>query len=221
MGKSMDEIWERIHSTREWGAYPSEHVVRFVARNYYSVENRNKIKILDFGCGQGANTWYLTREGFDVYAFDGSKSAVEKAEIRLKKENLRAVFDVYDGTEIGYQDNMFDAVIDNACIYSNKIDDIKTMYKNVYRVLKQGGKFFSICFGENQSGYKTGKEIEPHTYTDIKEGGLRNAGVQHIFTKKEICEELTSIGFKNVICEEGGYTDRGQYVHHYICMMDK
>ena len=63
---SIDPIWEKIHSTQAWGAYPSEHVIRFVTRNYYSAENRRAIKILDFGCGQGAHTWYLSREGFDA-----------------------------------------------------------------------------------------------------------------------------------------------------------
>lgn len=70
--KSFSEEWEKIHSTQEWGRYPSETVIRFIARNYYKTE-REKIKILDFGCGAGAHTWYLAREGFDVYALMAQK----------------------------------------------------------------------------------------------------------------------------------------------------
>ena len=73
---SIDPIWKKIHSTQAWGAYPSEHVIRFVVRNYYSAENRRAIKILDFGCGQGARTWYLSREDSMHTHFDGSESAV-------------------------------------------------------------------------------------------------------------------------------------------------
>ncbi len=54
------DAWEKIHSQKVWG-YPSEHVIRFVARNYYK-RNRSEVKILDFGCGTGANTWSLARE---------------------------------------------------------------------------------------------------------------------------------------------------------------
>lgn len=51
MGKqSFDQTWEEIHKNQSWGKYPTEHVIRFIARNYYSQE-RSKIKILDFGCG--------------------------------------------------------------------------------------------------------------------------------------------------------------------------
>ena len=51
--KSFDNEWEKIHSTQEWGQYPSESVIRFVARNYYRVPDRKQLKFLDFGCGGG------------------------------------------------------------------------------------------------------------------------------------------------------------------------
>ena len=53
--KSFDEVWENIHATQEWGKYPSEQVIRFVARNYYRKE-RHSIKMLDFGVGGGETT---------------------------------------------------------------------------------------------------------------------------------------------------------------------
>ena len=52
-----------------------------MARNYYSAADRKNIKVCDMGCGSGANTWYLCNEGFDVYGFDGSESAIEQAKI--------------------------------------------------------------------------------------------------------------------------------------------
>ena len=99
--KSFDMVWEKIHATQEWGKYPSEPVIRFVARNYGKMD-RDSIKILDFGCGGGSHTWYLAREGFDVYAFDGSKSAVRKVGERLGQEGLAADLRVRDALELDY-----------------------------------------------------------------------------------------------------------------------
>lgn len=48
--KSFCETWEKIHKEQEWGKYPSESVIRFIARNYYKTKREN-VKILDFGCG--------------------------------------------------------------------------------------------------------------------------------------------------------------------------
>lgn len=53
---------------------------------FYAVEDRATIKVLEVGCGPGANIWYLAREGFSVYAVEGSASAIEKAHNRLAAE---------------------------------------------------------------------------------------------------------------------------------------
>ncbi|MBR1383475.1 MAG: hypothetical protein IJ555_06660 [Ruminococcus sp.] len=54
--KSFDSKWEKVHQERDWGKYPAESTIRFVARNFYSVPDRSRVKILDFGCGGGATT---------------------------------------------------------------------------------------------------------------------------------------------------------------------
>lgn len=61
-------------------------MIRFIARNFYKVNNRESIKILEVGCGPGANLWYMNREGFTVYGIDGSETAIKKAEKRLKED---------------------------------------------------------------------------------------------------------------------------------------
>ncbi len=220
MKPTFDPIWEKIHSTQAWGQYPSEPLIRFVARNYYSKE-KSRVRILDFGCGQGASTWYLAREGFDTYAFDGSESAVRKAKERLDKEGLHATFQVVDAAAVDYSDEFFDAVIDNACIYANRLEDIRKMYQNVYRILKKGGKLYSSCFGEELYGYATGTEIEKGTYTGIQEGPLKNRGVTHIFSKAELEEMLHSTGFRNVMVDWNKYTDHGNPVHLLIAVAEK
>ncbi len=88
--QAFSQEWEEIHKKQQWGTYPSEQVIRFVARNFYKKE-REKVKFLDFGCGAGANTWYLAREGFDVYAFDGSESAINRARFFLESEGYEDV----------------------------------------------------------------------------------------------------------------------------------
>lgn len=215
---SFDQEWEAIHSTQVWGAYPPEHVIRFFARNYYN-KNRNQTKILDFGCGAGACTWYLAREGFDVYAFDGSPSAVQRVEERLGKEKLKADLRVLDAVEIDYKEDFFDSVLDNACICSNRIDDIIVMYQEVYRTLKPGGRLISSCFGTNTLGYGTGNNLEEDTYRNISEGVLRGRGTIHFYTGGKsgtLFKILQEMGFKNIAIDTISYTDRGTAVEQFI-----
>lgn len=154
--KSFDAIWETIHKNQEWGKYPSEPVIRYVARNYYN-KNRSQIKILDFCCGAGSHTWYLAREGFDVYAFDGSESAVNKVKGRLEKEGLKADLRVRDALELDYEDNFFDCVIDSVSIYANKFENIIKMYEKIYEYDKTGREYFYICVFKAYNGLWQGR----------------------------------------------------------------
>lgn len=54
--KSFDNEWEKIHASQEWGKYPSENVIRFIARNYYS-KDRLKTRILDVEQVQIRGIW--------------------------------------------------------------------------------------------------------------------------------------------------------------------
>ena len=221
MEKSFNQEWETVHSTQEWGVYPTEHVIRFVARNYYKTPERSKVKMLDFGCGTGAHTWYLAREGFDAYAFDGSESAIKRAKERFEREHLKAHFDVLDALDVNYPDGYFDAVIDNVCVYGNLLDNINTMYANIYRMLKTGGKLLTTCFGKETDGYGTGRFLEKDTYAEITEGVLVGRGTIHFYDKAELNYVLEKAGFKNIQIDTILYTDRHVQIEQYIAIAEK
>ncbi|MGE5328829.1 MAG: class I SAM-dependent methyltransferase [Deltaproteobacteria bacterium] len=206
---SFNEIWEQIHQEQEWGKYPSEEVIRFVARNFYK-RNRAETKLLDAGCGAGAITWFLAREGFNVYAFDGSGAAIDKAGKRLLEEGLEAELMVCDAADINYKNEYFDGIIDSAMIYANTVKNIKRILKELYRVLKKDGKFFSTgLFKIGITGYGTGEKIEENTYKDITEGCLMNRGTAHFFDQQEIKAIWSEIGFKNIKIDSIERTDMG------------
>ena len=49
LGDSAEDnkvIWEVIYQKSDWGRYPCEDLIRFIAKNYYTVPDRSKIKII-------------------------------------------------------------------------------------------------------------------------------------------------------------------------------
>ena len=211
MRKSFDDKWEEIHASQEQGKYPPEHVIRFVARNFYS-KDRKSVNILDFGCGAGANTWYLCREKFNVYAFDGSKSAVNKVNAMLEREGLKANVSVADGMQLDYSDNYFDAIIDNVSIYCNYYENINAMYEKCYKLLKNDGLLYTVCFGKKTDGYKTGNEIEKDTYQNMTCGHLMDRGMCHFFDVESLRDTLCECGFNSFDMNTILYTDLGSTV---------
>jgi ubiquinone/menaquinone biosynthesis C-methylase UbiE len=162
----FDQSWEQIFSEREWGKYPPEHVIRFVARNWYRVPDRSAVRLLDVGCGPGACSWYMAREGFSVSGIDGSPSGIRQARERLAREGLHAEFKVGDFCRpLPWPDASFDGAIDNVAIcyaqgyWANVIREVR-------RVLKPAGRFHSVWFGtrltkpvEGRARYVTEAEL--------------------------------------------------------------
>lgn len=208
--KTFDSIWEDIHKEISWGKYPSEEVIRFVARNYYKRKDRQKCNILDFGCGTGAVTWYLAKEGFSAYGFDGSETAILNAQKRIEEEGVKAQFLVADAASLPYNSDFFDAVIDSAVIYANNLDNIRIIIKEAVRILKPNGKLFSTgLFNIKTTGYGSGTKIEEGTFREITEGPLSRRGTVHFFTYQEILKIWSEAGLKNISIDTIDRTDLG------------
>ena len=123
-----DKVWEEVFKRQRWSRYPNEELIRFIAKNFYKVEDRKLIKILEVGCGPGANLWYLAREAFCVYGIDGSITAIAKAKNRLDKEvkGWCGHLMIEDITVIPFDGQFFDAVVDVERLYCNSIRDLET-----------------------------------------------------------------------------------------------
>jgi SAM-dependent methyltransferase len=185
----INNEWEEIFKNSQWGKYPPEELIRFIARRYSHETNRKSVKILEVGCGPGANIWYLAREGFAVYGIDGSKTAIHQANLRLDTENLQAELTVGDIINLPYDEGFFDCIIDVECIYANTLADSKNIIEEIYRVLKPEGTFFSKTFMKGTAGDGDGITVvgEPNTYTKILSGPLsNNYGIQRLSSESDI-----------------------------------
>lgn len=220
---SWDSVWEKVFQEQEWGKYPPEELIRFIAWNFYGVKDRKSVRLLDVGCGTGACTWYLAREGFSVDGIDGSKTAIYRATKRFAEEGLKAEFVVGDLIKLPYPDEFFDAVIDVAAIECNTIENVKAIFAQINRVLRPGGEFFSMAIKTGSYGYGEGDEIERNTFTNVKIGPFKGKGIIHFFTEREIRHLLSLNQFKNVEIEWSARTVNNQKnkIIHWIVMAQK
>jgi ubiquinone/menaquinone biosynthesis C-methylase UbiE len=222
-GDSMawDPIWEKIYQSRELGKYPPEELIRFMAKNYYPTKNRKKIKVLEIGFASGANIWFLAREGFNVYGIDGAPSAIKVTESRLKKEKLKAKLVQGDFAHLPWLDNYFDAVVDVAGLQHNGRKDSEEMIEEVYRVLKPGGRHFSLTAKNDCWGNKKGIKLDRTTCKNVTEGPFKNLGVTRFADAKEL--KLLYRKFKNINLETSMRTVEGgkRKISHWILTCQK
>lgn len=138
------DAWNKLFSDRTWGRYPSEDLVRFVARTFGNGEGKSALEV---GCGPGANLWYLAREGFETCGVDLSPVAVEQARKRLLEMGaLNADIRIGDFRKLPWPDSSFDLIVDIEALSSGTRDVIDAAVTEIHRVLKPGGWVFSKIF---------------------------------------------------------------------------
>lgn len=219
--KAIDPQWEQIHRNSAWGRYPAEEIVRFVARNYFK-RPRREVRFLDLGCGGGANTWFLCREGFTVFSFDGSFSAACKCRDYLEQMREAAGIFQADAACLPIRDNSFDCIVDVAAICSNHAEAVKIILGEAFRTLKPGGRIISSgLFKPTMTGFGTGEKIDDHTYRNMTEGALANVGTVHFFTIAEIERLWSEAGFVELRIDSLERSDGDTLVAYHIATAQK
>ncbi|MFQ5915856.1 MAG: class I SAM-dependent methyltransferase [Nitrospinota bacterium] len=140
-----DAQYERGDGLRFW---PNEDLVRFIGRHYGMVELARPEKVLEIGCGNGANLWFLAELGFDVTGLDSSWKALQLADQRLCDRDLSASLHYGDMREMKYESDSFDLVADVMAMQHLELEDHLPVYREIIRVLKPGGRVFSYHLAE-------------------------------------------------------------------------
>jgi SAM-dependent methyltransferase len=184
-----DPVWEDIFASREWGKYPGENLIRFVARNFYQAPDRSAVRLLEVGCGPGANLWYLAREGFSFVGIDGSETAIDKAASRLDAEcpgwRTRGELKVGDISTLPYDTATFDAVIDSEAVSCNVFESACAIYAEIARVLKPEGCLYSRTFAIGSWGDGTGESLGRGAWR-CAEGPLAGKGVCRFTAEEDV-----------------------------------
>lgn len=98
--------------------------------------------LLDLGCGKGVDVFKAARElngTGKAVGIDRLPEMIEKANvIRDKRHFDNAEFVVSDIDDINLPNNTFDVVISNCVI--NLLEDKEKVYREIFRVLKPGGR---------------------------------------------------------------------------------
>ncbi len=103
-------------------------------------------KALDICCGAGTNTVYLASKGFTVSGIDISSRAISIAKQKARAAGVKIRFRVGNSVRLPYNDGEFDFVFDMGCFHHIRPEDRESYVEGVRRVLKEGGRYFMVCF---------------------------------------------------------------------------
>lgn len=139
MVKSMNIGHEKLAS---WG------------RSFLNI--RSTDTLLDLGCGGGRNIQYFLTKANKVYGIDYSRASVDIARILNDKDIKDGRCQIIEGDvkNIPFDEKTIDIVTAFETIYFWK--DIEDCFREIHRVLKDGGEFLIV----NEGAYREHKNIK-------------------------------------------------------------
>ena len=176
--------------------------------NNFQLKIKKKIKILELGCGAGANIPFFTKLNADYYGIDGSKTIINL--LKKKYPKLKKKLFVADFTKNIPIDKKFDLIIDRASITCNKKSSIIKSITNLRKKLNNKGLFFGIdWYSSSSTDFKKGLiDEDKNTKKNMKNSIFSNAGSFHFASKKMMINyfkkfKIISLNHKIDVNEKG------------------
>ncbi len=184
------ETWEEVYSRGHTPKYPYESVISFVFGYAPKDRPREEVRILETGFGTGNNLWFAAREGFDVAGVEVSPSAVAFARERFARDGLRGDLRVGSFTELPFEDESFDLVIDRGALTCVGREAQKRAIGEIRRVLRTGGKFHYNPLSDAHSAYRSGRLAADGVSLDVSHGKLAGLGALYFSSRRDLDEML-------------------------------
>lgn len=107
-------------------------------------------RVLDLGCGTGTLTILVKQRqpAAEVVGFDGDPQVLEIARAKAAQQNVNITLDQGMAYQLPYPNESFDRVISCLVLHHLTTTDRQRALREVFRVLKCGGEFWIVDFGE-------------------------------------------------------------------------
>jgi SAM-dependent methyltransferase len=182
---SFSREWdERYQENTHMSIWPWSDLVSLVMRHKPQEEN---FKVLELGCGAGANIPLFASLGANYYAVEGSKTIVKK--LHQQYPQFKGNIVSGDFTK-DIPDEKFDLIVDRAALTHNDERAIIECIDVCYQQLEIGGKFIGIdWFSTDYPEFKKGNEAgDVWTKNNFKEGNFADVGKVHFSDKAHLLE---------------------------------
>jgi SAM-dependent methyltransferase len=190
----LSPAWDELYrASKHLSTWPWSDVVSYVHR--YAGPADGYRRVLECGCGAGANIPFFSKLGVDYFGIDGSPHVV--ARLHEAFPDLKDQIVVGDFTEAIPFAAPFDFIVDRGSLTHNATAGIRQALALIFDRLRPGGKFLGFdWFSSQHSDAKLGVEIDRWTRADIPAGRLLGTGAVHFSDQEHLVDLLHGSGFE-------------------------
>lgn len=173
-----EEHWDdRYREAKHLSIWPWTDLVSHVMR--LGRGDMSELRVLELGCGAGANIKFFRRLGVQYHAIEGSPHIVER--LSNAYPELRGRLAVGDFTQDIPFDGNFDLVIDRAALTHNSTEAIERCLGNVHERMPTGAHFIGIdWFATDHQEFESGEPgADEYTRSGYTTGPFAGVGQVH------------------------------------------
>lgn len=184
---SISPEWDHLYRNQQHQSiWPWSDVVSYVMR-YTNPSDRN-FRVLELGCGAGANIPFFTQLNVEYYAIDGSEYTIDM--LSMKYPGLSDRLIVGDFTEELPFSGSFDLIFDRAAVVCNSTETIRRCLNTIRKKLKMNSVFIGIdWYSTEHSDFGRGRVADdPFTFTDYRDGSFTSVGRIHFSDESHLLD---------------------------------
>lgn len=155
---NYNKIYKNYQSA--WGNSPN-----FLVRKALKFINlKPKLDVLDLGCGQGRDMFFLSKKGLQVAGLDLSKIAIKQISEKAKNKNLLIETICSNVSNYKIKNNKYDIIIGIDILQFLKRKEVVNLIKNIKINLRVNGLVILSSFTTKDSSYRQSgkKNIQYH-----------------------------------------------------------
>jgi SAM-dependent methyltransferase len=187
MMATVTKAWDDLYASGQHiSVWPWSDVVSLVMRHARPPSPSTNFRVIELGCGVGANIPFFSALGVDYHGIDASPTAITR--LRDVFPHLAEKLMVGDFTASWPVDGEFDLVVDRAAITHNDMAGITCTFAEIRRRVKRGGQLVCVDLFSAASSEAGAGEPGPEkgTRVNFSAGPLAGTGLAHFFDETEL-----------------------------------
>jgi SAM-dependent methyltransferase len=195
----FDSEWEKRYAENaHLSIWPWSDVVSYVNRYLKPKEEFNKV--LELGCGAGANIPFFLSRNNEYCAMDGSETIINQ--LKTKFPNISKNIICGDFTKEIPFDCLFDAILDRGSLTHNDTTSIERCLEILQTKIRKNGIFIGIdWFSKKHPDSNNGTFVDENTRRDITSRQFNGVGNVHFSDKEHLIEIFSKFGYEIQILE--------------------
>lgn len=145
--KNIDWDFAYRQGTPEWDSgVPSEELVRIVNKGIVK-----PCRVIEIGCGTGADAVFLAQRGFEITAVESSPMAMERARTRAQRAHVLINFILDDVFEYTAEAEKYDFVYDSGFYHFIRNQDLEGFLDMLWRITYPGSFYLAIAGSDQET----------------------------------------------------------------------